>query len=328
MEESHSPPVGTIVYKLASLRIISDLPLLGVAPCRDQGSTGDEIVIRRARIPDSLSSVDVAFSDGQCNERELLLKIPGVASYLVRGGNEIFVDQADDSTDGDVCAYLLGSIFGVLCHQRGIPPLHASAVDVAGGCVAFIGASGAGKSTLGAALAGRGHQVIADDLCFLQFDEEGEVQVWPNVSRIRLWEDAMTNLGYVGPNVEPVWRGWSKYFIPLYPLRNPTEPRCLRRIYQISTASYGDSASVNRVYGAEAIEILMQNVYRLGLAEHMGYKPASFMLCATVARSVPVFRFNRPSGFDVLREGVELLEDHLRTDVSATLMAPARTKNS
>ena len=33
----------------------------------------------------------------------------------------------------------------------------------ADGCVAFVGESGAGKSTLVAALARRGHQVIADD---------------------------------------------------------------------------------------------------------------------------------------------------------------------
>jgi hypothetical protein len=64
--------------------------------------------------------------------------------------------------------------------------------------------------------------------------------------------------------------------------------------------------------GAEVIEVLMQNVYGLGLAERMGFKPAAFALCAAVARDVPVFRFSRPLGFNVLREGMELLGDHLR----------------
>jgi hypothetical protein len=69
---------------------------------------------------------------------------------------------------------------------------------------------------------------------------------------------------------------------------------------------------VNRLHGAAAIEVLMQNVYRLGLAEQMGFKPAAFILCAAAARRVPVFRFSRPMGFDALREGIDLLEGHLR----------------
>jgi hypothetical protein len=44
----------------------------------------------------------------------------------------------------------------------------------------------------------------------------------------------------------------------------------------------------------------------------MGHKPAAFALCAAAARDIPVFRFSRPLGFDVLDKGVEFLEHHLR----------------
>jgi hypothetical protein len=44
----------------------------------------------------------------------------------------------------------------------------------------------------------------------------------------------------------------------------------------------------------------------------MGCKPAAFERCAAAARHVPVFRFSRPLGFDVLEQGVEFLEEHLR----------------
>ena len=306
-----SESVNVTAYSLAGLRIVSDLPLPGLTPYRDEISAGDEIVIRRARIPESLSSVDVAFPDWQCNENELLLNIPDVARYLVRGGNEILVDQALASSHGDVCAYLLGTVFGMLCHQRGITPLHASAIDVTDGCVVFIGESGAGKSTLVAALATRGHQVISDDVCFLQRHDKGGVQAWPGVYRIRLWEDAMTALGCDGPGITREIRGWNKYLIPVRPPRNPLEPRHLRRVYQLYIAPDDAAVGVNRLQGAAALEVLMQNVYRLGLAEHMGYKPAAFIVCAAAAHNVPVFRFSRPMGFDTLREGVDVLEEHL-----------------
>src|SRR5262249_4375351 len=61
-----------------------------------------------------------------------------------------------------------------------------------------------------------------------------------------------------------------------------------------------------------AVEVLMQNVYRLGLAERLGYKHHVFRVCAAVARYVPVFRFSRPKDFIVLEDTVEFLEDHLR----------------
>jgi hypothetical protein len=253
----------------------------------------------------------MAFPDGQSNESELLLNVPEVGKYLLRHGNEILVEQAPSSNPVELGAYLLGTMFGALCHQRGITPLHASAIDSADGCVAFIGESGAGKSTLVAALAPRGHQVIADDICFLQLSDKQEVWAWPGVNRIRLWDDAMAALGYEGPGIEPVWHGWKKYFIPAHPRRNPMEPRRLRRVYQLHAAPDDSLPGVNRLHGAAAIEALMQNVYRLDLAEQMGLKPAAFILCAATARGVPVFRFSRPMGFSTLHEGIDLLEGHL-----------------
>ncbi len=304
--------VDTMTYGLAGLRIVSDLPLPGLPHCRDEIAGRDEIVIRRARVPESLSLVQVAFTDGQCNANELLLDIPEVARYLVRDGREILVDQSPAASPGDVCAYLLGTTFGVLCHQRGITPLHASAIDVADGCVAFVGESGAGKSTLVATLAAREHPVIADDVCFLRVNAKGHVQAWPGVNRIRLWGDAMAALGCTGPGVERELRGYNKFLVPVRPPPNPTEPRRLRRVYQLQAAPDGDAPSVNQLHGAAAVEILLQNGYRLELAEHMGHKPAAFVVCAAVARDVPVFRFSRPMGFDVLRQGIKFLEDHLR----------------
>jgi hypothetical protein len=303
---------STMAYRLAGLRIVSDFPLSGLPICHDAVAARNEIAIRRARVPESLSSATVVFRDGQCSENELLLNIPGVARYLLRGGKEILVDQALASNHSDLCAYLLGTVFGVLCHQRGILPLHASAIDVADGCVALVGESGAGKSTLVAALAARGHQVISDDVCFLQRGSNGYVGAWPGLNRIRLWEDAMEALGCDGPGVERELRGYNKFLIPIQSPPNPERPRRLQRIYQLCAAPEGDPTNVNRLQGAAAVEALMQNVYRLGLAEYMGYKPAAFVVCAAAARDVPVFRFSRPLGFDTLHEGVEFLEDHMR----------------
>jgi hypothetical protein len=299
---------------LAGLRICSDFELPGIPLCRCTIPTDVEIAIRRARVPKTLSKIDKAFEGGQCNKNELLLDIPQVARYLIRGGREILVDECPNAEFMDLSAYLLGTAFGLLCHQRGITPLHASSIDVAGGYVAFVGASGAGKSTLVAALAALGgHQVIADDVCFLQLGHNGEVQAWPGVNRIRLWEDSLDALKYRRQGVEQEARGSKKYILPLSPAQNPIKSSRLRIIYQLHAALDNGPAYVKRLQGASAIEVLMQNIYKLGLADQMGYKPAAFVVCATMARQIPVFRFSRPMSFDVMRKGVEVLEDHMRS---------------
>jgi hypothetical protein len=220
------------------------------------------------------------------------------------------MDLAPSSDDDEVRTYLLGVVFGMLCHQRGITPLHASAIDVADGCVAFVGASGAGKSTLVATLAQCGHEVITDDACFLRLGTDGDLQAWPGISRIRLWEDAKLALGFNGPGVERETCGYNKYFIPVHPPRNLTQPRRLHRVYQLHRVPNG-GPEVTRLQGAAAVEVLLQNVYPQGLAEHLGYKRHVFIACTVAARAVPVFQFSRPWDFAALNQGIKILENHL-----------------
>jgi len=315
LAELKSHVVERSAYNLGGLCIASDFPLFGLQICLN-GAVQHEVVIRRASIPKELASKAATFSDGQCigsyNGNEVLLEFPTAGRFLVRSGKEILVDPSPASDDGEVRSYLLGTAFGVLCHQRGITPLHAAVIDVPGGCIAFVGPSGAGKSTLVAALAQRGYPVISDDVCFLRLGTWGRrVQAWPGMTRIRLWEDARAALGYDGPEIEREMRGYNKYVVPVLPLQDAVESRRLLRVYELH-AAVRDTAEVIRLRGTVAIEVLMQNVYRLGLAELLGYKPRAFSVCAAAARDVQVFRFRRPRGFDALSHGLDLLESHIR----------------
>ena len=303
------------IYRFGGLRIASDFPLLGLHGCRNETEARCEVVIRCAPIPEEVASTTAKFFDGHYSGiydgREVLLDTSSLGRFLLRNGEEIVIDLAPSSDDENVRAYLLGAVFGALCHQRGITPLHASAIDVADGCVAFVGASGAGKSTTIAALAQRGHEIIADDECFLQLGTNGDVQAWPGIGRIRLRKDVMAALGFDSPGIERVMRGCNKYFVPVRPPRNPIQSRPLRRVYQLHRAPSG-VAEINRLRGAAAVESLIQNVYPPGLAARLGYQSHVLTVCAAVARDVPVFRLSRPRDLAALDQGIALLENHLR----------------
>jgi hypothetical protein len=307
--------MATTTYKLGGLHLASDFPLFGLQVCRSEAGMRCEVVIRSTPIPAEVASTTAKFLDGHYsgiyNGKEVLLDSPSIGRFLLRAGNEILIDLAPSSNEDEVRGYLLGAVFGALCHQRGITPLHASAIDVADGRVAFVGASGAGKSTLVAALARRGHDIISDDECFLQLGTNGDVRAWPGISQIRLREDAVTALGFNGPGIEQAMRRYSKYFVPVRPPRNPIQPRPLRRVYQLHRVPNG-AAEVTRLRGADAVEVLMQNVYPPGFADRLGYQPHVFNVCTAAARDVPVFRLSRPWDFAALDQGIELLESHLR----------------
>src|SRR5262249_21201448 len=75
-----------------------------------------------------------------------------VGVFRVRGGREVIVSPAPGTRASRVRLYLVGTMMAVLLCQRGFLVLHASAVEVDGEAIAFVGASGAGKSSLAAAL--------------------------------------------------------------------------------------------------------------------------------------------------------------------------------
>ena len=304
-------PDMPFIYRLAGLDILSEFPLPDVALRGERSPSPDRVLVRRAPVPISLPDGE-RFEEGQYDGRDCLIVIPEVARYLIRDGREIAVEQSPPTNDLEMCVFLLGTTFGALCHHRGILPLHACALETPKGCVAFAGASGEGKSTLAAALAKRGHNVLSDDVLYLRQDTKKHTLAWPGLGRIRLWDDSLDALGYRDETIQRETRDNEKFLVPIRPLDDPARPRVLRRVYRLEAAPEGEQTSFERVQGAAAIELLMPNVYRLTLAEHMGRKTAIFESCAQIARNISVYTFRRPLRFDRLAETIERLEKHLQ----------------
>jgi hypothetical protein len=84
----------------------------------------------------------------------------------------------------------------------------------------------------------------------------------------------------------------------------------LRQIYQLHRVPKG-AAVLSRLHGADAVEVLMQNVYPPGLAGRLGYQSHVFCVCAVTARDIPVFRLSRPWDLTALDQSINLLESHL-----------------
>ena len=164
-------------YTVFGLKVRSELALPELAP--DRTETPADVVIARGKIPGLKSAEAGLHVAGDA----LVLVVPEVARYAIRGGSSIVVEpETADVPETNVRLFLLGSAFGALLHQRGLLPLHANAVEIDGSAVAFMGASGSGKSTLAMWLCDQGFRILADDVCVVRFDAK-----WTPARLSRSW---------------------------------------------------------------------------------------------------------------------------------------------
>lgn len=305
-------PAGESCYRAFGLRIHSEIPL----PELPQAAADDAIA---ADVQVRLGAVDPNLPDAQEIEpgvyatRDQLLLDFREARYRIRNGCEIVVEPAPGASDRDVRIYLLGSAMGAIFHQRGLLPLHANAIEIDGQAVAFVGPSGAGKSTLAAHFHRLGRRVLCDDVCVVSFDAAGIPMAWPGVPRIKLWSDALKAFGRDDHGLQPVGGGLDKYSLPM-PGELPHAPLPLARIYMLEQASAEATAGIRVLAGAEAVDALVNNIYRWEFTAPLGRSEAQFANALSLLKRSRMFAASRAWGFDVFEAEAAKLEQHMGID--------------
>jgi hypothetical protein len=215
------------------------------------------------------------------------LDVKDVASFVVQAGREVTVELHVSPDAAEVHEWFLGVVLGLLCHQRGLFPLHASCVRIGGAAVAFAGRTGAGKSTLAATLARRGHGLIADDVCAIEPAASGSPQVHPSFPRLRLWDDAMRALDLSPEGVRRASRGKPKYQFCEPGWFDPSGAP-LRAVYRLERVVAEEP--IERVGGAYAAAALHREIFRPWMAFRLGRKSELLAQALRIAARVPVFR--------------------------------------
>lgn len=270
-------------YSLYGLRVRSALECPALRP----GSDGPpDVTIRYGPVAGESSDRVIAQPDGP---DAFLLHIPGVARFRVVAGREIVVDRAPESADAAVRLFLLGSAMGALLHQRGITPIHGSAVDTGHGGLIFSGPQGHGKSTLAAAFAQRGYPLLSDDVCPLTADA-GSVWLHPAWPRLNLLPDALDRLEI--PRAGGVQPFTGKHLVPV--ARFAEQPTRLLTLYELHPAAVS-RVQLHELQGYDRLTCLMGNTYRVQFVRQMGHADRHFTALQEIARQVRVVRVERPA---------------------------------
>jgi hypothetical protein len=235
--------------------------------------------------------------------REYGLHVPDVGHFHVRDGREIHVAPLPAADPAKVRAWLFGPAWGALCYQRGFFLIHASAVRIGSEAVIFCGQAGRGKSTLAAQLAARGYALVGDDVCRLDLPSLGSAVVYPAPPRMKLWSDALGDLGWSTRQLAPDHLRDGKFHLSL-PGASLAEPLTVRAVYLLAWGELG----IREVHGTAAFHgFLSAAAYRTEMLEQMDLMGAYCLLCMDFLRLVPLAELTRPRDFTVTARTLDLL---------------------
>lgn len=264
-------------YRLCDFVIESAWPLPELIETPEE--IGADVVLRRGETPRELPQTRQAGVCFAAQPGAFLCWLDGVARFHVVEGREIVVESFPGIAEDTLRSLLFSSPLAALLLQRGLVPLHASAVATSRGALVFAGSAGAGKSTLAAEFLRRGFGVLADDVAALRVSERCAAEVLPVSECVRLWPATADADGVAGDKRALASGGGS---------RGDALP--LAGIVCLERGGRAPGQALRRLGGKEALAASLDAVYRPAFARGLGVDGAVFRQLAAVATAVPVFR--------------------------------------
>lgn len=293
-------------YRISGLSVASDIALPGLLAGKP--SPSPDVTIRRGSVPERLEGVTGTGPTWQVAGRQFVLRIPGIARFLLEDGRAIvFTPESEDSLV-DVPIFLIGTAFGILLHQREQIVLHASAVRVNGKAVLFCGSSGAGKSTLAAALAQRGYPLVTDDVCTVAIEAGAPPQVHPDGRQLKLWAQAIERLDLAPSRGERVRAKLEKFYVT--PSEVFSAPLPLGAVYMLREARPPHEAGIDKPNVVDAALLLRRNAYRPLLIRQLNQRATYFRATADIANAAGIYHLTRALDFGKMPEVIGWLERH------------------
>ena len=294
-------------YCVSGLTVDSEIGLPGlIAVAADPAPT--DVTIRSGAVPEALGNASASGPTWQIADRRFLLRIPGIARFLLNDGREIIFAPEPAADPADVPGFLLGTVFGILLHQREQVVLHASAVRVNGKAILFCGPSGAGKSTIAAALAQRGFPLVTDDVCAISLNVASMPTVHPDGRQLKLWQQAIDRLDLTVQQGERVRNRLGKFYVE--PGEAAAQALPLGAVYALREARPPHKPGIERPNVVDAALLLRRSAYRPQLVARMNQKAGYFHAATTIAAAAGIYHLTRDMSFAAMPAVITSLEQH------------------
>lgn len=296
-------------YDAFGLSIASDFPLheLRPAPLCDV----PDLTILNRPIGCSLPKRENGPLMDYTNPDGVIMAWPEVAGFRFVDDSTIFAQKHADTTDRMLAFPLLGPVMAWALNARKMNVLHASAVNVGGRTIGFLGDKLAGKSTTAAAFIRAGHALVTDDLLVITIEGDNQPQCHPAFPQVKLDDKAAQAIPLKGAKAQPlVMEGFPKRQHALGAMHTgATSLDCL-----VQLERGGDAPHFTPYAARHAIEAIARFGYMPRFANapwtHAD-KKRHFTQCVRIADRVLSGRLHVPDDLTRLDETVQFVADML-----------------
>ena len=201
--------------------------------------------------------------------------------------------------------FLFANVLPFWLEIRGYLTLHASAVNLSGAAVAFIGHSQNGKSTLAGAFLQEGYPLLSDDVLPLGTKADS-FWAYPGYAAMRMWPEEAEHFLAHHEDLERVHPEFTKRYVPVGEdkfgaFHNHACP--LNRIYILErqeASNLPNGVEIKSVSHRDAMIELLRYSFVTRLAEAAGLAPDRFTFLAGLAQDIPLRRLIYPNGYEYL----------------------------
>jgi hypothetical protein len=238
-----------------------------------------------------------------------LLRFPNLADFKVSpAGHDVTAHPVPGVSDQTVEHLYLNQVLPLALSRQGRLVFHASAVDIGGAAVAFMGESGKGKSTLAASFATGGHPFLTDDGLVVEAFEAG-YRIVPSHPSIRLWQDSEAALIARGTPAAPALEFTSKSrFLAGDRIAFCDQARPLRRVYFLGDGS-ATAPVFERLAPTQAMLELVRHSFLLDIEEH-DLLATHFDELSALASQPIFFRLDYPRRYEALAAVRQAIVEH------------------
>lgn len=280
-----------VIYKAFGFSIRSKISFPELLVNDNQmGSIDIEIELR------DLSKLWLELSDSQStlvmNENFVMFKVADTAIFLIEKGRQITVSPLNEYKEDVIRLYLLGSCMGAILMQRGIFPLHGSAVEINGKAYGIIGDSGAGKSTLASAFLQKGYKLLTDDVIGVYFTKDNIPMVIPSYPQQKMWQESLDEFGMENKDFRPIYQRETKFAIPIKK-QFTYKSLPLGGVFEL-TLTLNEEIELKQIEGLSRFQTLLIHTYRNLLIKNLGLTNWHFINSANILKQVNMYQLRRP----------------------------------
>jgi hypothetical protein len=234
-------------------------------------------------------------------EKDFLLRFPSLADFVVSNdGSHISAWPATGNDEETLRHLLLDQVMPRLLSHQGHLVLHASAINVNGRAIAFVGETGRGKSTLAASFHLSGYPLLTDDGLLIK-EEGNNIKALPCYPGLRLWRESFAALFNESPPQKAMASYSSKNRVRLHQ-NNKNEPVELAALFVLEKSAVEADTAAIRVSPLSARDACMELVRNSFQLDVSNYKQVTslFAAASSVAEHLPVFSLTYPRDFSIL----------------------------